>query len=53
MIPFNKPSITQLEKQYLHDAIENSILSGDGKYTKKVYDLFAGYFGIENIEILS
>ena len=40
MIRFNKPSITELEKKYVLDAMENSILSGDGKYTTAVYEQF-------------
>ena len=40
MIRFNKASITELEKKNVIDAMENSILSGDGKYTSKVYEQF-------------
>ena len=36
MIPFSRPSITKLEETYLLDALHNSKLSGDGKYTKQV-----------------
>ena len=49
MIKFNKASITSLEKQYVTDCLENSILSGDGKYTMKVYDWFKNKFDIENM----
>lgn len=49
MIRFNKASITELEKQYVIDCMENSILSGDGKYTMKVYDWFRTNMGIENM----
>ncbi len=49
MIPFNKASISLLEKQYLNDALENSKLSGDGKYTFKVYEHFKKRFGIDHM----
>lgn len=49
MIRFNKASITTLEEKYVLDAMRNSILSGDGKYTMKVYEEFRKRFGIENM----
>ena len=49
MIRFNKPSITNLEEKYLIDSLHNGIHSGDGKYTKRVYELFKQLFGIENM----
>lgn len=49
MIPFNKASITALEEKYLIDALLNSKLSGDGKYTMRVYDQLKEIFGIENV----
>lgn len=49
MIRFNKASITELEKKYVSDCLENSILSGDGKYTMKVYEWFRERFAIENM----
>ena len=49
MIRFNKASITELEKKNVIDAMENSILSGDGKYTSKVYEQFKERFGIQNM----
>jgi len=49
MIRFNKPSITELEEKYVIDALHNSILSGDGKYTTKVYEQFEKRFGIKNM----
>lgn len=48
MIPFNKASITDIEKKYMLDAIEKK-LCGDGEYTKKVHKAFFQKFGIENI----
>ena len=49
MIRFNKASITELEKKYVVDCLETSILSGDGKYTMKVNDWFKNKLGIENV----
>ncbi len=49
MIPFNKASITALEESYLIDALHNSKLSGDGKYTMRVYELLKERFGFENV----
>lgn len=49
MIPFNKPSITDLEMEMVRDAIETRHLSGDGKYTFKVYDEFRKRMGIEHM----
>lgn len=49
MIRFNKASITELEEKCVLDALHNSILSGDGKYTMKVYEQFKARFGIENM----
>lgn len=39
MIPFNKPSITTKEKEYIIDSL-NGKICGDGAYTKKVNDWF-------------
>lgn len=49
MIKFNKASISNLEKEYILDCLDTSILSGDGKYTMKVYDWFKNKFLIENM----
>lgn len=49
MIPFNKASITELEEQYLVDALHFSKLSGDGKYTKRVTEQLKERFDIENV----
>ena len=49
MIPFNKASITDKEIEYVIDAMKNSKLSGDGKYTMKVYEKFRELFGIEHM----
>lgn len=49
MIRFNKPSITDLEEKNLLDALHHSILSGDGKYTMKVYEQFKHLFDIDTM----
>lgn len=49
MIRFTKSSITELEEKYVIDALHSSILSGDGKYTMKVYEQFKKRFGIDNM----
>ena len=49
MIPFNKASITDLEEKYLIDALHNSKLSGDGKYTMRVYEQVKNRFGIDTM----
>lgn len=49
MIPFNKPSITELERKYISDSLSSGKLCGDGKYTKEVQNLFKNKFGISNL----
>lgn len=49
MIPFNKASITDLEQSNVIDALHNSKLSGDGKYTMKVYEQMKRLLGIETM----
>ena len=49
MIPFNKATITELEEKYLVDALHNSKLSGDGKYTMKVYEQVKKRFNIDRM----
>ena len=49
MIPFNKASISALEESYLKDALYHSKLSGDGKYTLRVYEQFRQRFGIQTM----
>ena len=48
MIPFTKTSITDLEKKYMLDALENSKICGDGNYTKKCNEWFKENCNIEN-----
>lgn len=50
MIKFNKPSITELERKYVMESMtDNNILSGDGKFTTRVYKQFEERFGIKNM----
>ncbi len=49
MIRFTKSSVTTLEEKYVVDALHNGLLSGDGKYTAKVYEQFKERFGIERM----
>ncbi len=49
MVRFNKASITDLEKKYVIDAMGDNILSGDGKYTMRVYEQFKERFGIHKM----
>lgn len=49
MIPFNKASITELEEKYVVDALHNSKLSGDGKYTMRVYQQLQERFGMKHV----
>ena len=38
-IPFNKPSYTGNELNYINDSVNSWKISGDGKYTKKCHEL--------------
>lgn len=49
MIRFTKSSVTELEEKYVLDALKTGALSGDGKYTAKVYEQFYERFGIERM----
>lgn len=50
MIKFNKPSITEKEKHNVLEAMDGTnILSGDGKFTTKIYQQFEERFGIKNM----
>ncbi|MEA5616576.1 dTDP-4-amino-4,6-dideoxygalactose transaminase [Cronbergia sp. UHCC 0137] len=45
MIPFNKPSITGNELNYISQAIANGHLSGNGEFTKKCQHFFESKIG--------
>ncbi|MBQ8108192.1 MAG: dTDP-4-amino-4,6-dideoxygalactose transaminase, partial [Ruminococcus sp.] len=46
---FSMPSITKLEEKYVLDAMHTFPISGDGKYTKRVYEIFKNRFGMDNM----
>jgi len=46
-IPFNKPSLTGNEFEYIQDTISNGQISGDGKYTKKCSSLLQVELGVK------
>ena len=43
MINFTEPTITKTEKDYVSDALDNNLLSGDKKYTKLCSEWFHNY----------
>lgn len=49
MIPFNRASVTDREVEYAADALRSAYLSGDGKYTKKVYGKLNDLLGLERV----
>lgn len=48
MIPFTKTSITDVERKYINEALENSKISGDGVFTKKCNQWFKENCNINN-----
>ena len=48
MITFNKVNIQGKEFNYMEDAIENGVVSGDGKFSKKCNSLFMNELRILN-----
>ena len=40
LIPFNKPSITEIEKKYITESLDGLKLCGDGKFTHSVSAFF-------------
>ena len=48
MIYFTKPSITDLEKRYIMEALDTHKICGDGKYTKKCNEWFKENCNISN-----
>jgi len=46
-IPFNKPSLTGNEFEYIQDTISIGQISGDGKYTKKCSSLLGVELGVK------
>lgn len=49
-IKFFKPYITKNEIKYIADIIDNNlVISGDGKYTKKINDFLENRYGIKKV----
>lgn len=48
MIPFNKHTITQLEKDFVMQSLDSDKICGDGNFTKKINELVNQKFGIKN-----
>jgi len=46
-IGFNKPHLTGKEIEYIHDAVKNSKISGDGEFTKKCHNYFQEKYGFK------
>lgn len=53
MIPFNKPSITDVEKNYVLDSLSSGKICGDNKYTKLVEEKFIEMFNLRILLITS
>lgn len=53
MIHFSRPSITELERRYVAEALDNRKLSGDGAFTKRVRRFFAERFGMEHFLLVT
>jgi dTDP-4-amino-4,6-dideoxygalactose transaminase len=53
MIPFNKPTLTDLEFEYMADAVQRGKISGNGYYTKKCQQLFESQFGFNKVLLTS
>ena len=49
MIPFNKVSISDIEKKYIDKALKNGKLCGDGEFTKLCCDWFKEKMSINNV----
>lgn len=46
-IPFNKPSLTGKETQYIQEAVASGKISGDGMFTKKCHQFFEERYGFQ------
>lgn len=49
MIPFTKISITDVEKNYVEEALKNGKICGDGSFTRKCTDWFKDKCNIKNL----
>lgn len=48
-VPFNKPSFTGNELEYISNAVSNAHISGDGPYTKKCHELLEKRFNAKKV----
>lgn len=48
-VPFNKPSFTGNELEYISNAVSNVHISGDGSYTKKCHELLEKRFNAKKV----
>lgn len=48
-IPFNKPSFTGNELNYIKESVLNGQISGDGEFTKKCHELLKKQFGAKKV----
>lgn len=48
-VPFNKPSFTGNELEYISNAVSNVHISGDGPYTKKCHELLEKRFNAKKV----
>ncbi|WP_040198386.1 dTDP-4-amino-4,6-dideoxygalactose transaminase [Candidatus Soleaferrea massiliensis] len=53
MIPFNRPSVTALERRYVAEALSAGNLSGDGPFTRKAVRLLRRVTGIASPMLLT
>ncbi|MEQ5634074.1 dTDP-4-amino-4,6-dideoxygalactose transaminase [Providencia manganoxydans] len=49
MIPFNKPYFHGKELSYIHQAIANGKISGDGDFTNRCHDFFEKKYGFKKV----
>jgi dTDP-4-amino-4,6-dideoxygalactose transaminase len=53
VIPFNKPSVTGIEIQYIQEAINSGALSGNGVFTKRNQDWFEKNYNLQKTLLTS
>mgnify|MGYP004475497801 CR=1 FL=1 len=53
MIPFNKPSITNLEEKYVIDSLRSTKICGDNKYTNLATNKMKELFGVRGLIVTS
>ena len=53
LIPFNKPSMTELEKKYISDSLDGLKLCGDGKFTHNASAFFKEKLNTPNMLLVT